>query len=327
MRADRRETLRLLASLSALASTPSLAARAAPPAALLLPLTGDHAALGLSMARAAALGQPDAKALLPFDTAGRGGAAGAAALAIRRGCRLILGPVFSAEVRPVLAAVAGRAPVVALSNDAALADSGAFLLGLDPGQVADALLRYARGRGVRLVAISAATGAAGRRVLAVATALQGELGLTVRPLAAGDPAAQLRAQPADALLAAEDMGAAAAAAQAAGVQLLLATPGLDARPETLRLVAGTWTAAPDPQGFADFATRYRAIVGNEPGLLAALAHDAGVIALGTGGGGRAALLAPGGFSGATGRFRFRADGMAARDLTILVAGPDGYVPA
>jgi hypothetical protein len=327
MQVDRRETLRLLATLSALASTPSFAARSTPPAALLLPTTGEHASLGLSMARAAALGQPVAKALPPFDTAGRGGAAGAATLALRRGAKLILGPLFSADVRPVLTAVAGRAPVVTFSNDPALRDSGAFLLGLDPGQIADALLRYARGRGIREVAVAAPVGGAGQRVLAAATALQGELGITIRPLAAGDIATQLRARPADALLAGDGAAVAATAAQAAGVQLLLATPGLDARPETLRTAAGAWTAAPDPQAFADFATRYRATVGGEPGLLAALAYDAALLSLRVGAGGRAALLAPGGFTGATGAFRFRADGTAARDLAILVAGPDGYVAA
>ena len=88
---NRRETLKLLQtglvlSSAALSSTPLLAHAATAPAAkpkpdkrpvaLLLPLTGPRAALGLSMAQAASLVENAPGALVQFDTGGT--AAGAA---------------------------------------------------------------------------------------------------------------------------------------------------------------------------------------------------------------------------------------------------------
>lgn len=275
-------------------------------AVLLVPTTGDQAGLGTSMRRAAMLAQSDAR-LLPVA-----GDAAAAVREVRRGARLVLGPVFAADVRPVLAAVAGRAPVVTFSNDETLRESGAFLLGLTASQLATAVLRYARGRGVRRVAVPADATPWNAQARAAAERLVGELGLTI---AVGEP---------DAVLLTDPAGPALAAARATGAQLLLCTPTVDARSEALAAVSGAWMAAPDPAEFAAFADRYRTANGGDPGLLAALAYDAAGIAQRVGAGGRAALLDPTGFPGATGAVRFRADGTAERTLAILAAGPDGY---
>lgn len=326
MTMDRREALRQLgraAILSAAFSSPVLAARAKRlPAALIVPLTGPRAALGLSMQRAALLAEKDVGALPIFDSAG--GAAAAAALAVRRGAKLILGPVFTEEVRPVLAAVAGRAPVLSFSNDAGLRESGAFLLGVSADQLVTAVLGYARGRGIRTVAVAAADTGWTAQAAAVAESLQGGLGLTVRRLAQGET---LTADTADALLAPEGGDAFLAAAQmarAAGVQLLGTVQALDYRPAALAAAEGAWLAAPDPDGFAAFADAYAGSSGVAPGLLAGLAYDATMIAARIGAGGRAALLSPTGFPGVTGAVRFRADGSAARRLAILLAGREGY---
>ena len=182
--------LRLLRSAlvgSALASTPSLLAAAAAkadkrPIALLLPLSGAQAELGTSMVNAASLAQ-NAGGLLPFDTGGTPAGAGAAArAAMGKRVGAILGPLTAAEVPAVTAAVAGRVPVIAFTNDAAQRSPGAFVFGVTPAQATSAILRYARTRGVRsLVAIgdgSPWTSAAA----AAARGLEGELGLTVRAI-------------------------------------------------------------------------------------------------------------------------------------------------
>jgi hypothetical protein len=88
----------------------------------------------------------------------------AAALAVRRGAQLILGPLFTAEVRPALAAVAGKVPLVAFSNDEALVESGAFLLGITARQLAASVIGYAAGGGCAASSCSPArTPGGGRR--------------------------------------------------------------------------------------------------------------------------------------------------------------------
>lgn len=338
---DRRRLLLSLAGGLALSGLPSIdplrAARRRPGViALLLPLTGDHAALGLAMQRAAAMVQaprdPAAAAaaaraepaLLVLDTGGTpAGAAAAAQQALRRGAAIVLGPLVAAEVRPVVAAVAGRAPVLAFSNDETLRDSGAFLIGITPTQAVEAILGYARSRGIRRLAIRAEAGEWAERCGAVAGRLAGDLGIAIVAAGAGVPDA-------DALLVPGGAAALAAAARTiagSGVQLLGTVQAADAAPGA---VAGAWIAAPPPGGFGDFARDYEARNGRAPGAVAALAYDAAAIArtlaqrdaLG-----RAGLLQPQGFTGVTGAVRFREDGSAQRTLAILVAGADGWAPA
>lgn len=277
------------------------------------------------MSRAATLGEMAAAPPMVLD--GAPSAAAAAKQALGRGAKLILGPVYAADVRPVLAAVAGRAPVLAFSNDETLIESGAFLLGLGAGQCVSAILAYARGRGIRSVALLAGEGAWGVQAARAADRAQAALGLTVRPVAAAGIDAALRAMQPDALLAVDGgqgFAAAARAAAAAEVQLLGTVQALDHRPATLAAIAGAWLAAPDPTGLQHFASDSLASSSGDPGLLAALAHDAALIAARVGAGGRPALLDPAGFTGALGPVRFRQDGSAVRRLAILAAAADGY---
>ncbi|WP_156679472.1 ABC transporter substrate-binding protein [Sphingomonas profundi] len=336
--ADRRALLRLLGSTLSLSAASSLfppmasAARAKrQPVALLVPLTGPSAALGLSMQRATMLVQ-SADPPLAIDTAD--GAAAAARTAAKRGARLILGPLFAADVRPVVAAVAGRVPVLAFSNDAALRESGAFLLGLTAAQTTSAILQYARKRGIRRVAMPAATDDQGRQALAAAQALQASLGIEIVTLAGAVPAdgavaadAVLVPQGGDALVrAAAALGQGQGQGQGqgpGGVQLL----GLAANDAAPAAIAGAWIAAPDPAAFGGFAEAFASAHGGTPGLIAALARDGMAIAETLRAAGpidRAAILAQPRFEGVAGALRFRSDGSAARDLAILVAGRDGY---
>jgi ABC-type branched-subunit amino acid transport system substrate-binding protein len=306
------------------------------PVALLVPLTGSHAALGLSMQQAAMLpqsGTPAGKPMLRvFDTAGTpAGAAAAARLALKAKAGMLLGPLTAAEVPAVVQAAGGKVPVLSFSNDMALRNSGAFLFGITASQSTQAILRYARTRGVRTVLVIGDGGAWATASTDVARAMEAELGMTVRAVtvAPGTPLPAVGDAP-DAVLVPGGGAALLAAARAlrdAGVQLLATFQGVDYRPEALAALEGAWIASPDPEAFEGFAGAYSARNGGRPGTIAALAYDAAGIANQL----RAAdqfnregLLGERGFECATGAVRFRTDGSCARSFAILLAGRDGY---
>jgi hypothetical protein len=237
--------------------------------------------------------------------------------------------LFSADTHEVMAVVGDRVPVLSLSNDPALDGSGAFRLGVTPSQATGAILDYARGRGVQRVAIAATGQESGwaRGVVAEARRLQPVLGISVLDdlidTGASDVASWV--QPAngpDAVLIADGGPAALAMARrlrALDIQCLATLQAIDSRPDALAALDGAWLAASDPEAFQDFARAF-AVQGDNPGLVAALAHDAMAIARRLGQSGAAThqdLVAMGRFSGATGNLRFRADGRCVREMAIL----------
>lgn len=86
---------------------------------------------------------------------------------------------------------------------------------------------------------------------------------------------------------------------------------------------GGWFAASDPNDMAAFEGRFRSIFGRNPDPLAALAYDATAVAvvvardLGDRSFARASLIDAQGFTGATGLFRLRPDGLADHGLAVL----------
>lgn len=337
---DRRSLLRLgsaglvwttFASLSPLRA----AKTKIPPAALLVPLTGASASLGLSMRRAAALAQPaDDAAMMVLDTGGTPqGAQAAAGLALKRGAAFILGPLFAAETRAVAAIVAGRVPMLSFSNDEGLRESGIFLLGITAAQATVAILAYARRRGVRTVAMPVGTTPWSAQAAAASLQAQSETGLIARPVTGTDPATlrrQFGGELPDALFVADggtSFAAAARAIQGSGVQLLGTLEALDPSGPIAPDVVGAWIAAPDPAAFGGFAQDYQDRNGGAPGALAALAFDGAAIVRSLRAAGRldqAGLLQTASFPGVTGALHFRADGTAARRLAILVADANGF---
>jgi branched-chain amino acid transport system substrate-binding protein len=119
--------------------------------AILVPMTGPSARVGQSIANAAnmallELNSPRIK-LKIYNT--DSGAQSAAADAISDGSKVILGPLFAAEVRSVQAvARAANVPVITFSNDASVAQAGTYVLGYQPGQEIARVLGYARSRGI-----------------------------------------------------------------------------------------------------------------------------------------------------------------------------------
>lgn len=302
------------------------------PVALLLPLTGERAALGLSMSRAAALAESDGKLMQLLDTGGTAeGAARAAGEAMKRRVAMVLGPLTAEETRGAAGVVAGKVPVIAFTNDMSVAASDAYVFGLTPRQSTSAVLGYARSRGVKSVlAIGDGTPWSVAAVEA-AQALQGELGIDVRTItvAAGQPVPSA-GEPPDAVLATGGGDAVLSAARnlkETGIQLLGTVQALDNRPSALEALEGAWIAAPDPKSFGTFSSEFEAKVGGAPGALAALAYDAAGIAKALRANhqlDRAGLLGTESFPCVTGAVRFRTDGSCARELAILVARRSGY---
>ena len=121
--------------------------------ALLVPVTGPNAALGIELQHGAELAlfyvrNPKIE-LLVFDTYGDGAAA-AAGQAVVAKADIIVGPLFSdAVVTARDIARQANIPMLALSNNMEVAASGSWLLGYVPEQQVDLLLDYAltTGRG------------------------------------------------------------------------------------------------------------------------------------------------------------------------------------
>lgn len=140
------------------------------PVGLLLPLSGPDAALGRALLDAAALAifevADESVVLVPRDTKGTAeGAREAAIAALEAGARLLLGPVFAADVAAVspLARAAG-VNVVAFSNDRTVAGDGTFVIGVPPMQTVSRILGYAAARGLTRFAALVPEGAFGQRV-------------------------------------------------------------------------------------------------------------------------------------------------------------------
>jgi branched-chain amino acid transport system substrate-binding protein len=138
---------------------------------LLLPLSGEHAALGHTMFDAAQMAlQRDPAAqieIVPQDTKGTPeGARPAAQSALDAGAQLLVGPVYRGNVGAVVP-LARRAgvDVVTFSNDPELSSSGVFVFGLGPEQKIARLAELAGERGLDRVALFAPDTAYSRLIL------------------------------------------------------------------------------------------------------------------------------------------------------------------
>ena len=293
-------------------------------AALLVPLTGPGTDVGRSLHHAADLAQPasaDVKTpIVAFDTGTTpNGARAAAAAAVARGAAVIIGPLYGPQIAGVVAA-GGGIPVVALASDDSAA-AGAFVLGITPRQSTAAILGYARSRGVRRVAVDAGTTAWDQAAAAAAVLATRDLGLSLVGTDDATPDAVFIPGDADAFV------AVARRMSGSGVQLLGTHQALTLSGAGLAAIDGAWLAAPDPDGFGDFARRFEAAFGNAPGLVAGLVYDAVRIAATLRANGhldRDGLTGSAGFPGVTGAVRFHADGRATRELAILVANGAGF---
>ena len=313
--------------------------------AVLVPLSGEDAAVGESIANAARLALFDTKneqiQLAMYNTA-EGGAAAAAARAIAAGNRLILGPLLSDEARAV-APVAGRArvPVIAYSNDAEAAGPGVYILGFSPAQSIERVVFHARQQGATRFAALVPAGLYGERASrAFFSAVQragGQVGAveSYTTLATARSAArQLNARgPFGAVLIADGGRNAASIAPSVRVGARLLGTELWATDRNLGATArlrGAWYAAAPDARYEQLVTRYRARYGKAPLRLASLGYDSVLLAVRAARSWRPgqrfpirALNETDGFAGVDGIFRFGRDNVAQRAFEVRQVTANG----
>lgn len=146
------------------------APRRAVQVALLLPLTGDNAALGQAMLNAAEMALFDVGfeqiEFTPFDTgSGADTAQAAMQAAIADGARLVLGPVFAPQARAIepLAAQAGL-QAISFSTDWTLASPNLLVMGFQPFEQVDRIIAYAAAQGYKRIGVLAPRDAYGNAV-------------------------------------------------------------------------------------------------------------------------------------------------------------------
>ena len=311
--------------------------------ALIAPLTGPNGPglVGLSLRNAAELAvaafdNANVTVIVKDDQSSPAGARAAAQAAIAEGAELIVGPLFSANVREAgaVARTAGK-PVIGFSTDASVAGRGVYLLSFQVEAYVDRIVDYAAARGKRSMAALIPNTDYGRVAEAAFLAAAARNNVQVMAVerlpspAAAQKIASLGAQ-IDALFIPEQAEAMAGLSQAlisAGVngkrvQILGTGVWNDARVLKLGALQGAWFAAPDNAGFAGFAASYRDKYGADPSRIATLAYDAVALSValarqqGSERFTEQVLQGTSGFSGTDGIFRFRPDGQNERGLAV-----------
>jgi len=325
---------------------------------LLLPLSGQQAALGRSLLQAAEMGLfevGDEKfTLLVEDTATAAGAETAARKLLAEGAQILLGPVFSTDTRKIAPIATGaHVPVLAFTNDRSAAQPGVYVMGVTPQDEVQRVIQYAASQGMQRFSILAPTSTYGNIVeQAFRNSVQGANGLFAEQ-ARYDPnspdytqvveqlATAYQNNPFDALMLPEggaklrQLAPLLPAFQIGPQTVPILGTGLWANDPTLAQetgLAGALYAATDPTKWRPFADRYAGIYGQAPDQRAGLVYDAItlIVALGNAPSGysapdysETALTNVSGFNGVTGVFRLNLDGTVERRLAILEVAPGG----
>jgi ABC-type branched-subunit amino acid transport system substrate-binding protein len=326
--------------------------------ALLLPLSGEQAALGQSLLQASQLAlfeAPDSNLEIVVRDTGDSsmGAAQAAQDAIHEGAQLVLGPVFGNAVKEVApVAQAAGINVVSFSTDRSVAQPGVYVMGILPSLQVQRVVAYASRQGLHRVAALLPQSPYGHTVKDALDAAAGSAKAQVVHVDFYDPRA-LDASTAvgqagqfissggtvDALLVPETserlhgitgqfgrFGIDPTRVRLLGSTLWDDDPALGSDPN----LVGAWYAAPDPKAWGEFRNRFRAAYGTDPPRLATISYDATLLAILLAGGPKGpdftttALTDPAGFSGVDGIFRFNGNGGIERGLAIMEIH-DGFV--
>ncbi|MFN3423304.1 MAG: penicillin-binding protein activator [Novosphingobium meiothermophilum] len=315
--------------------------------ALLVPLTGDNAAVGQAIANATTMALLDTNAanlrITTYDTAT--GAGSAAARAIADGNKLILGPLLSDDVRAVaVAARPAKVPMITYSNDSAVAARDVFVMGQSPAQSITRTLDFAAVKGVRSVAAIIPTGEYGQRAMAGLVEGTKANGMTVTAIETYDrgntsvasAVRRLREKGRfDALLIADGSRIALQAAPLAGKGVRLLGTELWSGEGSIASAAalrGAWFSAVSDQRFGQFETSYRTRFGASPSRLATLGYDSVLLTLNVARNWKPGtvfptgkLYDPQGFIGLDGVFRFTATGMAERAMEVREVGAGTFI--
>ena len=325
--------------------------------ALLLPLSGQNAALGQSLANATTMALLDTNAqtvrITSYDTAS--GPAAVAEKALKDGNRLVLGPVAAEDVAAIAAVTRAKGvPLLTYSNDASVAARDVFVMGNLPENSVARTVRYAASRGVKRYALLYPNGEYGARVRSAYEGAVTEAGGSLvtsesydrantsvvsaarRLKARGGFAAVLIADgPRFAAMAAPQLKA--PGIRILGTELWSGEASVSAAPA----LRGAWYSAVSDARFAQFAESYKSRFGTAPWRTATQGYDSVLLTVRVARDWKvgtpfptARLADSGGFLGLDGPFRFSAGGMGERALevrevraggvTILSPAPDKF---
>ncbi|MDD3370570.1 MAG: penicillin-binding protein activator [Alphaproteobacteria bacterium] len=319
--------------------------------AILLPLSGEHAALGQAMLNAAQQAVFDTAdfnfELQPRDTAAKGGAEEATRQAVSGGAKLIIGPLFASDVPNVkLMAQVNDMMVLPLSTDTSVADRGIFVMGMAPGPQVRRVIAHAAANGAKNFAALLPSTPYGNLVKEVFRDAVSQAGGQIIAMETFNPAGydlitQVKAlapqrETIDALFLPEGdnlLKTVASQLSAAGFDSqktrLLGT-GLWDVPDLGQqnpFLIGGWYAAPDPTLRRKFIANYAAAYGKEPPRLATLAYDATALSAIIAKRGtrfdETALTNPNGFAGLDGIFRLMSTGEVERGMAVNEVTPTG----
>ncbi len=318
--------------------------------ALLVPMTGENAGVGESIANAANMAVLDTGGktirVTTYDT--NLGAVAAAQKAIADGNKLILGPLLAEDVRAV--ASVGRAakvPLISFSNDASVAGQGVWLLGFSPHQSISRVVSYAKAKGMTRFAGLVANGTYGQRAstsLIRAVEASGGQMITVatydRTTVSMQAAVRKLAATTgyDAVLIG-DSGRGAVQL----VPLIRKSGGQTARilgtelwnnenalSQNSAMNGALFASVPDGV-YNQLATKYRARFGKGSYRLSSLGYDSVLLVTKIAANWKAGSSFPvaqlsdaDGFTGIDGAFRFPASGIAERALEVQQIGPGGF---
>ncbi len=316
--------------------------------ALVVPLTGQGAAVGAAMRNAAELAyedaqQPDLAILVEDDRGNPEGARESTDQALKGGAEIVLGPVFAANVQAAAgpARSAGK-PIIAFSTDSSVASKGIYLLSFLPQPEVDRIVEQEVAGGRRSFAALIPETAYGNAVEAQfreAVTRRGArlAGVERYPAGTPGPAIQRLAEvvtgpraTADTLFipeTADGLPVVAAALTKAGfsparVRPIGTAPWNEPALFALPALQGARFAAPDRTGFSGFSGRYQARFGATPPRVASLAYDAVMLTAtlsrqyGSQRFAEPTLTSGSGFAGLDGTFRFRPEGLSDRALAV-----------
>ena len=313
--------------------------------ALLVPLTGVNARVGQSIANATTMALIDTNAanlrITTYDTAT--GASAAAARALQDGNRLILGPLLSEDVSPVVTQAAARkVPVISYSNDDDAAGDGVYLMGQMPAQSIARTVDFAHSKGLQRFGILVPTGVYGTRAAAAFEASVRRAGGTVVASEGYDrgnvsvvsAVRRLKAHGAIdavlvpdtsriALIAAAPLKAGSPDLRVLGTELWSGEAAIAHAP----VLQGAWFSAVSDARFAQFSESYRRRFGAAPFRIATLGYDSVLLTLRVARGWKPGTPFPteqlsdqGGFIGIDGAFRFGRNGIAERAMEVREVG-------
>jgi ABC-type branched-subunit amino acid transport system substrate-binding protein len=307
--------------------------------------------LASSMLKAAEMalfesGKRDLLLMTADEGSGGAAAASAARTLLSQGAEIIIGPLFAQSVSAVAPITRDHGvPLISFSTDRAVAGDGVYLLSFQPENQVRRIVSYAASQGHSGFAALVPSTAYGARVtgafhesVTAANAHIVELENFIPE--AGDiagPSGKVAQSKPDAILIAQggpllrDIASTLAADGAGSQQVQYLGTGLwdDSAIAREPSLAGGWFAAPDPDAERGYVTKYRAIYGNSPPPLSALAYDAvSLIAILSSGAPYHrftwdVLTDPSGFSGIDGIFRFNPDGTSDRGLAVVKIDNDG----